>query len=41
MHAAVSVLYNVTHATACLDVPDDPTFDGIWDYQFCTVLSFE
>jgi lysosomal Pro-X carboxypeptidase len=33
---AVSVLYNATKAKVCMEVPSDPNFDGIWDYQYCT-----
>jgi lysosomal Pro-X carboxypeptidase len=38
MQLAVGVLYNVTHAETCLALPDDPEFDGIWDYQWCSEL---
>ena len=35
MAAAAGVFYNASRREACLEFPDDPNFDGIWDYQFC------
>ena len=37
MAEAAAVLYNASGHAACYDLPDDPSFDGIWDYQYCTV----
>ena len=36
MAEAVGVLYNATRDKVCYDLPDDPNYDGIWDYQWCT-----
>ena len=36
MATAAGVLYNVTQAAACYELPADPNYDGIWDYQWCT-----
>ena len=36
MAIAAGVLYNATHAEKCYELPTDPNFDGIWDYQWCT-----
>jgi hypothetical protein len=36
MAAAVGVLYNASGRLPCLELPTDPNFDGIWDWQFCT-----
>lgn len=38
MREAAAVLYNVTESEPCFDLPEDPNFDGIWDYQWCTEL---
>lgn len=37
MADASGVFYNVTGLT-CYDLPVDPDFDGIWDYQWCTEM---
>ena len=34
---AAAVFYNASRAQ-CFELPDDPNFDGIWDYQYCTEL---
>ena len=31
--ASASVLYNASGKFTCLQLPDDPEYDGIWDYQ--------
>lgn len=31
-------LYDPDGSEACVDLPDDLTYDGIWDYQYCTEL---
>ena len=36
MATAAGVLYNVSGRERCYAVPDDPNYDGIWDYQWCT-----
>lgn len=36
MATAVGVLYNVTKREPCYQLPTDPNYDGIWDYQWCT-----
>jgi lysosomal Pro-X carboxypeptidase len=36
MAAAAGVLYNASGRETCYDLPNDPNFDGIWDYQWCT-----
>ena len=36
MASAAAVLYNVTEDKTCYELPTDPNFDGIWDYQWCT-----
>lgn len=33
---ASNVLYNVSGTLPCLSLPEDDTYDGIWDYQWCT-----
>ena len=33
---AMGVLYNVTRREPCFQLPTDPNYDGIWDYQWCT-----
>lgn len=38
MQRASGVLYNVTQTEECLELPDDPNYDGIWDYQYCSEL---
>ena len=38
MREACAVLYNVTQQEPCFELPDDPNYDGIWDYQ-CTTTS--
>eukprot|EP00041_Stephanoeca_diplocostata_P034459 m.1178327 g.1178327 ORF g.1178327 m.1178327 type:complete len:945 (+) comp24526_c0_seq3:702-3536(+) len=38
LQRATAVLYNVTKSLSCLELPADPEFDGIWDYQWCTEL---
>jgi lysosomal Pro-X carboxypeptidase len=35
---AAAVLYNVTANKQCYDVSDDPNYDGIWDYQWCSEM---
>jgi lysosomal Pro-X carboxypeptidase len=37
MRDAGGVFYNVS-GVPCYELPDDPNFDGIWDYQYCTEL---
>lgn len=37
MRDAAGVYYNVT-GVKCFDLPADPNFDGIWDYQWCTEM---
>ena len=36
MAKAAGVLYNASGHEQCYTVPDDPNYDGIWDYQWCT-----
>ena len=36
MAAAAGVLYNASQREACFKLPDDPNYDGIWDWQWCT-----
>ena len=31
--ASASVLYNASGKSTCLELPEDPEYDGIWDYQ--------
>lgn len=38
MREATGVFYNASHTAQCFELPDDPNFDGIWDYQWCTEL---
>ena len=39
MAKASGVFYNVSGASvSCYELPDDPDFDGIWDYQWCTEM---
>lgn len=38
LQRAAGVLYNVTETEVCLTLPDDPNYDGIWDYQYCSEL---
>ena len=35
---AAGVLYNASEQLHCFDLPSDPNFDGIWDYQYCTEM---
>lgn len=35
LREASAVLYNVSQVQ-CYDLPSDPNFDGVWDYQWCT-----
>eukprot|EP00747_Dinoflagellata_sp_TGD_P070559 gnl/TRDRNA2_/TRDRNA2_156645_c1_seq1.p1 gnl/TRDRNA2_/TRDRNA2_156645_c1~~gnl/TRDRNA2_/TRDRNA2_156645_c1_seq1.p1 ORF type:complete len:266 (-),score=33.79 gnl/TRDRNA2_/TRDRNA2_156645_c1_seq1:22-819(-) len=35
---ASGVLYNASRTLKCYDLPSDPNFDGIWDYQWCTEM---
>eukprot|EP00039_Didymoeca_costata_P029055 m.23103 g.23103 ORF g.23103 m.23103 type:complete len:514 (+) comp7466_c0_seq3:18-1559(+) len=35
---AIGVLYNVTKNENCYEIPSDPNYDGIWDWQYCTEL---
>ena len=37
MADASGIFYNVT-GIKCYDLPTDPDFDGIWDYQWCTEM---
>lgn len=37
MADAAGVFYNVT-GVQCYELPSDPDFDGIWDYQWCTEM---
>lgn len=37
MREATSVFYNAS-AVPCFELPSDPNFDGIWDYQWCTEM---
>jgi len=34
---AGGVFYNAS-SVQCYELPDDPNFDGIWDYQWCTEM---
>jgi hypothetical protein len=38
MRDAAGVLYNVTETESCFDIPEDPNYDGIWDYQWCAEM---
>jgi lysosomal Pro-X carboxypeptidase len=39
MADASGVFYNVSgNSIKCYDLPSDPDFDGIWDYQWCTEM---
>lgn len=38
MQAATAVYYNASRRLQCFDMPSDPEFDGIWDYQWCTEM---
>jgi lysosomal Pro-X carboxypeptidase len=33
---AAAVYNNATQNLQCFDLPSDPNYDGIWDYQWCT-----
>jgi pimeloyl-ACP methyl ester carboxylesterase len=33
---AASVFYNSSGSLSCLELPDDQSYAGIWDYQWCT-----
>jgi len=35
---AAAVFYNATGTLKCHELPADKTYDGIWDYQWCTEL---
>jgi len=35
---AGAVFYNASNVQ-CFDLPTDPNFDGIWDYQWCTEMA--
>ena len=35
---ATSVFTNPGGSLPCVDLPEDLTYDGIWDYQYCTQL---
>jgi len=32
------VLYNASGTVPCFELPEDDTYDGVWDYQWCTEL---
>ena len=36
MAVAAGLFYNASGREQCYELPDDPSFDGIWDYQWCT-----
>jgi len=36
MAEAAGLLYNASGNAPCFALPQDPNFDGIWDYQYCT-----
>lgn len=36
--AAAAVLYNASGSLTCHSLPADSSYDGIWDYQWCTEL---
>eukprot|EP00929_Paragymnodinium_shiwhaense_P097642 TRINITY_DN59276_c0_g2_i1.p1 TRINITY_DN59276_c0_g2~~TRINITY_DN59276_c0_g2_i1.p1 ORF type:complete len:531 (+),score=85.61 TRINITY_DN59276_c0_g2_i1:183-1775(+) len=38
LREAAAVLYNASGREQCFELPSDPNFDGIWDYQYCTEL---
>jgi len=38
MRDATGVFYNASQRKECFDLPADPNFDGIWDYQWCTEM---
>merc|ERR1719310_2259339 len=38
MQQASGILYNATQKEECYELPEDPNFDGIWDYQWCTEM---
>ena len=35
---AAGVFYNVTGTKQCFKIPDDPNYDGVWDYQWCSEM---
>eukprot|EP00927_Polykrikos_kofoidii_P017959 TRINITY_DN18248_c0_g1_i1.p1 TRINITY_DN18248_c0_g1~~TRINITY_DN18248_c0_g1_i1.p1 ORF type:complete len:515 (-),score=64.31 TRINITY_DN18248_c0_g1_i1:127-1671(-) len=35
---AGGVFYNASKKQKCFELPDDPNYDGIWDYQWCTEM---
>ena len=35
---AAAVFYNASGALRCHSLPEDTSYDGIWDYQWCTEL---
>ena len=35
---AAMTLYDPDASAACVELPTDVTYDGIWDYQYCTEL---
>jgi len=38
LREAGGVFYNATGREHCYALPEDPNFDGIWDYQWCTEM---
>lgn len=36
MKEAINVFYNATGKLTCHILPEDKTYDGIWDYMWCT-----
>mmetsp|Transcript_5144 Transcript_5144/g.6224 ORF Transcript_5144/g.6224 Transcript_5144/m.6224 type:complete len:188 (-) Transcript_5144:11-574(-) len=36
--ASTSVFNNASKEEKCYELPDDDSFDGIWDFQYCTQL---
>lgn len=38
LREASAVLYNASGRETCFSIPNDPAFDGIWDYQYCTEM---
>merc|ERR1712232_188905 len=38
LREATAVFYNASGKQSCFELPSDPNFDGIWDYQWCTEM---
>ena len=38
LRSAISLLYNASGDQACLQLPQDSSYAGIWDFQWCTEM---